>query len=463
MVSRTLYTNLILSLAFIVTACGDDVSTDSTTFGNTEIGNETGMEDPTTGGEGMEAEGDGDGDPSTGDGDGDPSTGDGDGDPSTGDGDGDPGTGDGDGDGDGECIDLDQDGYGENCDLGPDCDDTDYNNHTVDGCANCKDEDGDGHWVGCDIFDENKPGPDCNDNDFNVFTEAGCANCKDDDGDGAWVGCDQYSDQKPGPDCDDDNPEVGLGDAVEICNGLAENCAGEIDNAPADQMCPADGVEAPNVAPQDGWLCDPPAPGVDGCKIKNCVEQFFDLDNQVDNGCECAGTPRTDSLGACSDFPQGKLGVPGDNNTKLPVVEGTQLNNLLVGSVPLIDNGIGAGAEDWYWVEFPEAGNPGVRPNTGSIRIDFAQNDNNDYRFQVFRSCNAVPFDSGLATQFGAGAPPTREWWFFDNHPAAVDMPQPQQYKDNVAWPTKVYIRVYRVQNDKTCNSYRLQIQRVAN
>src|SRR5690606_830151 len=160
-------------------------------------------------------------------------------------------------------------------------------------------------------------------------------------------------------------------------------------------------------------------------------------------------------LGACSDAPQGKLGNP--------VLEGQQLNNLVLGSVPLIDNGIGSGAEDWYWIEFPEAGNPGVRPQTGSIRVDFAQNDNNDYRFQVFRTCASVAFDSGIATQFGAGAPPAQQWWFFDNHLPAVQMPVPAQYIDSVAWPTKVYIRVFRVKNDKTCNSYRLQIQRVSN
>ncbi len=461
MVSRKLCTSLILTLPLVATACSDDGSTESTTFGfetDNMMDTSTTM-DPA---EGMEM-GDGDGDPATGDGDGDPTTGDGDGDPTTGDGDGDPTTGD---PTDGECLDLDQDGYGENCDLGPDCDDTDFNNHTVDGCANCQDADGDNQWVGCDVFDESKPGPDCDDNDFNVFSEAGCANCQDGDNDGAWVGCDQYGDAKPGPDCDDGNPNVGLGDQQEVCNGLAENCAGEIDNASPDEMC-AD-INAPNVNPMNGWICDPPAPGVDGCQINLCVEQFFDLDGEVPNGCECAGTPRTDSLAACSDAPQGQLSGPGG------VIEGTQLNDLVVGTIPLIDNGVGSGAEDWYWVEFPAAGNPGVRPNTGSIQISFALNEGNDYRFQVFRSCNGTPFGGtyqngntinpeALAEQFGAGAPPTREWWFFDDHVPAIQMPVPAQYIDRVNWPTKVYIRVFRVQNDLTCNDYRLQVQRVAN
>ncbi|MFV8753197.1 hypothetical protein ACNOYE_21835 [Nannocystaceae bacterium ST9] len=353
-----------------------------------------------------------------------------------------------------ECLDLDQDGFGDNCEMGPDCDDADFNNHTDMGCANCADADLDGHWVGCDTFDEAKPGPDCDDADFNAFSPEGCAGCTDNDMDNFFVGCDQYGDQKPGPDCNDNNAAVGIDDAQEICNGLAENCAGEIDNQPPDDMCPTDGNDPPGVSPMNGWICDPPAPGQDGCIINQCVEQFFNLDGVTDNGCECEATPRTESLAACSDAPQGYLGSAG---------EGEQINNLVLGAVPLIDNGIGAGNEDWYSVDFPAGGNPGVRPNTGSIRVDFQQNDGTDYRFQVFRSCNGVAFDMGLATQFGAGAPPTREWWFFDNHVAAVNMPVPALYSDAVVWPTKVYIRVFRVQNDATCNSYKLRIQRVAN
>ncbi|PRP93103.1 hypothetical protein ENSA5_45100 [Enhygromyxa salina] len=404
--------------------------------------------------EGMEAMGDGDGDTSTGDGDGDP--GDGDGDP--GDGDGDPGDGDGDtGDGDGdpmECLDLDQDGYGENCPMGTDCDDDDFNNHTVDGCANCMDADQDGQWVGCDVFDENKPGPDCDDADFNVFTPEGCENCVDGDNDMVWVGCDQYGAEKPGPDCNDGNANVGLDDAVELCNGLAENCADEIDNAPPDEMCAPEYPNAPNIAPMNGWCCNPDGPGQDGCEICSCVEQFYDLDQEVMNGCECEATPRTDSLAACSDAPQGYLGSVG---------EGVQLQDLVIGSVPLIDNGLGNGREDWYSVDFPESGNPGTRPNTGSIQVSFAMNEGSDYRFEVYRSCNGVAFAGSLATQYGVGAPPTREWWFFDNHTAPVDMPIPALYTDDVSWPDTVYIRVFRVQNDATCNNYQLSVSRPDN
>ena len=453
MVSRTLPTSLILSLAILGTACGDDGSADassSTTF-TTDTPTETGFDSNTETSAGS-ASGDGDGD--SGDGDGD--TGDGDGDPA-GDGDGDTGDGDGDDPTDtedtGDCLDLDQDGFGENCDMGPDCDDDDYYNHTVDGCANCDDADQDGWWLGCDSFDDNQQGPDCDDEDFNVFSEEGCANCVDLDMDGVWVGCDQYGDDKPGPDCDDDNQNVGLGDIAEICNGIAENCAGEVDNAPPDEMCAPLFPDAPNIAPMNGWCCNPPAPGQDGCEICECVEQFFDLDAVVQNGCECAATPRTDSLAVCSGFPQGELGS---------VAEGEQLNNLVLGSIPELDNGVGAGREDWYWVEFPENDANGTRPNTGSVQLDFAVNTGNDYRFQVYGSCQGVAWANGLTLNLGQDEP-AREWWFYDDHTAPLQMPDPNKYQDDVDWPDLVYIRVFRVQNDNTCNDYQLRVRRLDN
>ncbi|MCA9699400.1 MAG: hypothetical protein KC431_17880, partial [Myxococcales bacterium] len=301
-----------------------------------------------------------------------------------------------------------------------------------------------------------KPGEDCDDSNYNVFTADGCANCVDEDMDGVWVGCDQYGDMAPGPDCDDDNPDIGLGDQQELCNGLAENCAGEIDNAPADEMC--GDKDWPNVAAMNGYCCEPPAPGEDGCCIQNCVDQFFDLDENDSNGCECAGTSRDHSRAFCSDELQGYLGS---------VAEGDQLDDLLPGTIPELDNGFEGGREDWYSVDFPAEGNPGARPNTGSIQVDFAQNDGGDYRFEVYRTCDGEVFGgpygnnhNALVKTFGAGAPPTLEWWFYDYHPDIAEWPDPV---NPVAWPSKVYIRVFRVQNGNTCNAYRLRIQRIPN
>lgn len=304
----------------------------------------------------------------------------------------------------------------------------------------CVDADGDNYGEGCAL------GPDCDDNDFNNHTAEGCTNCMDADADNVWSGCDQYDENKQGPDCDDNNDAVGLDDAVEKCNGLAENCAGEIDPLPPDQMCPSEG-DPPNVG---GWSCAPPMPGVDGCKIAFCDEGFYDANATVADGCECPGTDRTKSLEACGNEPQGSLGV---------IAEGGQAANVPTGTIPFIDNGVGNGAEDWYSIEFPEAMATGKRPFAGIIQVTFAKNDGDDYRFEVYRDCNTQAFSASLATQFGAGAPPAKEWWFLDT---PMD-PNAPAYSNTVTWPNKVYVRVFRTKNDKTCNSYQLSVKRVAN
>ena len=451
MSSRKLPVVLLASFASLA-ACGDSdttgVSASTVIIDTTETGNsmptDSDSDSDSMSGDGDGDSGDGDGDGDSGDGDGDPA-GDGDGDGDSGDGDGDSGDGDGDsGDGDGdvivECVDLDQDGFGDNCDMGPDCNDDDAYNHTEEGCANCADADEDGHWVGCDLFDDNQPGVDCDDDNYNAFTEEGCMNCVDGDMDMFWVGCDQYGDDMEGPDCDDVNSNVGIEDNLEICDGVAQNCAGEIDNASPNEMCPPNGVNAPNVA---NWACN----GEEGCEIVTCEEQFFDiLDVNLEGGCECEGTTRTDSLAACSDDPAGFLGS---------LDEDAELLNIPTGAIPEIDNGLGNGAEDWYRVTIPADGGGGVRPNSGIAKIDFALNQGGDYRFEVFRSCGGAAFANGLALEFGAGAPPLQEWWFFDDHDL-VDA----DYDDDVVWPGTVYIRVFRVQNDLTCNNYQLEIVR---
>ncbi len=308
------------------------------------------------------------------------------------------------------------------------------------GCI--EDNDKDGYGEGCAL------GPDCDDNDFHVFTEEGCANCRDEDMDGFWVGCDQYSELKPGPDCDDDNPEVGASDAVELCDGIAQNCAGEIDPLPADQMCPTDG-DGINVAESGGWACNPPAPGEDGCQIVACNPGFYDANGAPNDGCECVGTDRNKSLPACGDEPQGALPVVPEGGVVPP----------FKGVIPFV----GDQYSDWYSVQFPVAMAQGVRPNTGVISVAFAVNPgdpaNPDYRLEIYRSCNGGVFEGDLATQFGAGAPPAREWTFFDNHPN----PGNANYKNNVPWPEKVYIRVFRVNNDSACSEYTLQVKRDPN
>lgn len=134
------------------------------------------------------------------------------------------------------CIDNDRDGYGEGCDLGPDCDDSEFHCNVdcekdIDGdrfrdCDDpCVDKDRDNYGVG-----PNCRGEDCDDNvascnidcekDDNHNGHRDCdEDCIDNDRDGYGEGRDCL-----GRDCDDNIPECNLncedqdGDGVVDCN-----------------------------------------------------------------------------------------------------------------------------------------------------------------------------------------------------------------------------------------------------
>ena len=155
-------------------------------------------------------------------------------------------------------------------------------------------------------------------------------------------------------------------------------------------------------------------------------------------GCETDPNATGASCGE-GDANYGSLSL-GNVNTDFPI-----------GRIYDTDNGPGNGSEDWYQIAFPaDANNP--RPTSGTVSISFATNEGNDYRFEVYRDCGAQPYGQGLASDFGASAPPLSEWSFED-----IDVGVEQiDYTDNIGWPSQVWIRVFRFQNDQTCSKYQL-------
>jgi Zn-dependent metalloprotease/subtilisin-like proprotein convertase family protein len=96
-------------------------------------------------------------------------------------------------------------------------------------------------------------GTDCDDTDPNVSIS--CGSCVDMDGDGYYTGCDLYI-TVDGPDCNDSDSLINPG-AVEICNGIDDDCDMIIDDGFAqDYFFDGDGDGYGDGSPLN--TCDPP-------------------------------------------------------------------------------------------------------------------------------------------------------------------------------------------------------------
>lgn len=168
-------------------------------------------------------------------------------------------------------------------------------------------------------------------------------------------------------------------------------------------------------------------------------------------------TDTTDTAGECMTPPD-QVGSSCGQNTgiKGPLAKGESMADLPIGVVEGLDNGLGNGEEDWYQIDFPLAPEA-ARPLAGTPTIGFAINDGDDYRFEIYRDCGAEAYGQGLASEFGSNAPPLNEWSFSDTDPGMFEQ---LEYMEMVPWPTTVWVRVFRFQNDGECNNYQLQITR---
>ncbi|MFC1889379.1 putative metal-binding motif-containing protein [Thermodesulfobacteriota bacterium] len=168
------------------------------------------------------------------------------------------------------CTDADADGFAvEGGTCGPvDCDDADalVNPDAAEFCGDGVDNDCDGFIDGDD--------PDC-------------PECWDNDGDG-------YDDEAcGGEDCDDTDPEVHPGN-LETCNGVDDDCDGQVDEGVT--------CELPNATAT--------CAGVSGCLIDFCDTGWANCDSDHATGCE---TLIDDDFGTCQNAI-GIGSVVGDEN-----------------------------------------------------------------------------------------------------------------------------------------------------
>jgi len=160
-------------------------------------------------------------------------------------------------------------------------------------------------------------------------------------------------------DCDETDPTIHPG-AVDICDGIDQDCNGAVDDAPAALLC---------------------APGTGTCMMGHCAcpPDHFDLDLLASNGCECAAMPGAGGAADCASAQD--LGVVSDSG-QMATVSGNAL--------PL-------GREVWY--RFHAVDTPDSSCDTFNVHVFFTSNPSSVFELTVFRGmCGAVECgDTGFA------------------------------------------------------------------
>ena len=239
------------------------------------------------------------------------------------------GCGGGDGD---KCVDADGDGFGRNCEAGPDCDDgdRDVNPDAAEVCDNgidddCDDETDEGCATGCvdadgDGYDAQSPdcasGDDCDDADADVNpgadevcdngidddcdgeTDEGCGtDCVDEDGDGYDA---ESQDCPTGDDCDDGNAAINPG-AEEVCNQVDDDCDDEVDEGGVCPQCTDGDGDGYGPGCAAGPDCDDEDPDINPDAIEACDGVDNDCDDEVDEDGVCGDCVDADGDGHNAD------------------------------------------------------------------------------------------------------------------------------------------------------------------
>jgi hypothetical protein len=248
-------------------------------------------------------------------------------------------------------------------------------------------KDGDGDGYGIEMFEimgcpgepgyADKPG-DCDDTDPDVYPGApeDCTIDKDFNCDGASALEDSDADTHPGcMDCDDQDETVHPG-ATEVCDGKDNDCNGQVDDGPLEDLC---GMVANTM-----MICA----GEEGCAVGDCDPEWYDTNALSDDGCECQSDPLPEM----------------DGSTCATAIDLGSFPDTAPATVPLAGNSAAAGREVWY--TFQATDDLDTAGDEFHVDVRFTTNPSAGYALAVYR--NGCP---GTGEELATAETSTFDWF----------------------------------------------------
>jgi len=225
---------------------------------------------------------------------------------------------------------------------------------------------------------------------------------------------------------------------LEVCDGIDNDCDGEPDNAPIEQLCP--------VVPQGTQVCE-----TGQCKLTGCEEGWTNSPpGPVSEGCQCR-----------------VIDGPESNTCATAIAVGTAVD--LGSGVEIIGTLPGFGVEKWYRFETTDrlAATGTISSYHVSIRIE-EPSPNNEFLFEVIRgaSCAGQKFSGLTAYDWCSDFTGTRDGQKVghgDCSPRPPSSPAPAANHCSRGAAAPYYVRVYRnpdlPTDANTCRTFKLSVQ----